>query len=593
MALRHCEPMSFSRPLALGLVSLSVIMTGTVTVAASPASAVAAPEAPRGLSVTRSATDPHALAINWKPVAGINNYMVRVNDGTKDTNMIVPADQTSAVFQGQGDCTNYKVSVSAVMSSDSMGTTGATYVPSLGPGGVNSTSAKRTDSGTTGVVSWGAPKHQGATPVSSYAVQVKQLSNGKVVHSQDQAQPSLTVKDLDPDRMYVAKVTATNSFGGCITSTQVLGNNRAASPKFTVSRAADEPAAAVVNWKPSDWTGYGELTGYRIGYKRLTDKSYTWVSAKPSDRSVTVSALDPTVNWTFVMRGVNGDVEGLLSKPYSLNRSGYNPVSATATITGGDDSIAVDFSAPVGSSSNYPVARIDVARANGTAGWTDRHQVTNNAGRVTFDPVPCGTYNVVVTGIGSTSSQEMLRMKARVCEPAPICFVSTLTNGGFETPAIPNATYRILPSSTSGLQWNNSAESFIELWSTGFSSTSNGKVTAAEGRQFAELNANKAGTLYQDLPTTPGTTMRWHLKHRGRAGTDTMRVMVGAPGGQLSQSGSELTTGNTAWVQYTETYKIPAGQTTTRFAFQAVRTASSMSVGNFLDDVVFTPETCQ
>lgn len=583
--------------LVIGFVSVTVIATGTATVTSSAAQATVPtsgnPQAPKGLSVTRGAGNPHDLSITWKPVAGINNYMVRVNDGTKDTNLIIPAEQTSTVFHGQGDCTNYRVSVSAVISKDSMGTTGATYVPSLGPGGVNSTSARRTDNGTTGVVSWGEPKNQGAAPVRGYAVQVKQLSNGKVIHSADQSQTTLAVKDLDPDRMYVAKVTPTNSFGGCITSTQVLGNNRAANPTFTVSRPAGQPAAAVVNWKPSAWTGYGDLTEYRIGYKRLSDKSYTWISAKPSARSATVQALDPTVNWTFVMRGVNGDVDGLLSKPYSLNRSGYNPVSATVDITGGDDSIAVDFSAPVGSSSNYPYARVDVARANGTSGWTDRHQVTNNAGRVTFDPVPCGTYNVVVTGIGTTSSQEMLRMKARVCEPAPICFVSTLNNGGFETPAIPNANYRILPSSTSGMEWNNSAESFIELWSTGFSSSSNGKVTAAEGRQFAELNANKAGTLYQDLPTTPGTTMRWHLKHRGRAGNDTMRVMVGKPGGQLTQSGSDLTTGNTAWVQYTGTYTIPAGQTTTRFAFQAVRTASSISVGNFLDDVVFTPEACQ
>ena len=583
--------------LAVGLLSVAAMAmsTATVTASAAPTAVPSAstPQAPKGLVVTRGTNNPHELAISWKPVPGINNYMVRVNDGTKDSNLIIPAEQTSTVFRGQGECTTYRVSVSAAISKDSMGTTGTTFVPSLAPGGVSATNATRSENGSAGVVSWAPPKNPGASPVTRYSVRVSQLSNGHVIHSADQAHTSLSLRNLDPARMYVAKVTAGNSFGGCITSTQILGNNRPSSPTFTVSRAPGQPAAAVVNWKPGDWAGYGNLTGYRIGYKRITDKAYSWTSAKSTDTSVTIPALDPTVNWTFVMRGVNGDMEGLLSKPYVLTRSGYNPVTARVDITGGDDSIAVDFSAPVGSSTNYPVARVDVARANGTAGWTDRHQVTNGTGRVTFDPVPCGTYNVVVTGVGATSSQEMLRMKARVCEPAPICFVSTLTNGGFETPAIPNSSYRILPASTSGLEWSNSAESFVELWSTGFSNSSNGKVTAAEGRQFAELNANKAGTLYQDLPTTPGTTMRWHLNHRGRAGNDTMRVMVGKPGGQLTQSGSDLTTGNTAWVQYTGTYKIPAGQTTTRFAFEAVRTASSISVGNFLDDVVFTPEACQ
>ena len=35
-----------------------------------------------------------------------------------------------------------------------------------------------------------------------------------------------------------------------------------------------------------------------------------------------------------------------------------------------------------GSSVNYPVARVSVARANGTSGWSDVHTVTNGAGRV-------------------------------------------------------------------------------------------------------------------------------------------------------------------------------------------------------------------
>ena len=43
-------------------------------------------------------------------------------------------------------------------------------------------------------------------------------------------------------------------------------------------------------------------------------------------------------------------------------------------------------------------------------------------------------------------------------------------------------------------------------------------------------------------------------------------LLVGAPGAKLTQSGADLTTGNTAWVQYTDSYKIPAGQTTTRSA---------------------------
>ena len=563
------------------------------TLAAVPAQAtVSAPPAPKGLTVVRDSGNVHNLKIDWKPVAGINNYMVRVNDGTKDTNLIIPSDTTSATFQGAGDCTSYRVAVSAVVDQNTMGTTGVTFVQSLGPGSVSNAQGARNNPGTGATVSWNAPSRPGATPVTGYKVQVKQVSNGNVISNTTQAGTSMSLSDLNPERMYSVRVAAENSYGTCVTSNIVLGNDRAAAPKFTVARPVNQPSWATVTWSPTKWAGYGPITGYKIGYKRVTDKGFTWVDAGPNATSKTVEGLDPTVNWTFVMRAVNGPVNGLLSKTFTLYRSGYEPIDANVTVTGTSDTIIVDFSAPVGSASNYPTARIAIAKDNGTKGWSDKHTVTNQAGRATFNPVPCGTYEVVVTGVGGSGAKEMVRTTQRVCEQPPICFTSTLQNGSFETPAIPNSTYRILDTTTAGLEWKNTAENKIELWSTGYSNNSGGKVTAADGRQFAELNANKAGTLYQDLPTTPGTTMRWHLKHRGRAGSDTMRVMIGTPG-NLQQSGPQLTTANNGWVQYTDSYKIPAGQTTTRFAFQAVSTASSISVGNFLDDIVFTPEACQ
>ncbi|NDB17700.1 MAG: hypothetical protein EB027_00170, partial [Actinobacteria bacterium] len=53
--------------------------------------------------------------------------------------------------------------------------------------------------------------------------------------------------------------------------------------------------------------------------------------------------------------------------------------------------------------------------------------------------------------------------------------------------------------------WSTTAsDQQIELWSSGF----NG-VPAAEGGQFAELNANMTSALYQDVATTPGTHVTW------------------------------------------------------------------------------------
>ncbi len=580
-----CSPMTRTRSRIAATAGVSAaLLLGLVPVVASPASA-ATLQAPKALTVVR---DTHALDdldISWKAVAGADHYMVRVNDGTRDTNYIVGSNATTWVHHGAGACTRYQVRVAAVAPDGTQASTGLTSVSSLAPGGVASVTGGRTEAGTKSTVSWAAPTHPGRTPVLGYHVVAKRVTGGTTILDRTSLDATETLTGLDPLRMYAVRITPFNSFGSCVTSGFTIGNNRPASPEFTVVRSTSQTSSAVVSWNAPRWTGYGPLTSYRVGYKDVVTKAFRWVVVGAGARSLTVPLVDPTRDWQFVMRAVSSNDEGLLSHVVTLHKSGYVPRNAAVTVTGGPSTITVDFSSPVGSSANYPKARVSVARSNGTVGWTDTHTVTNGAGQVLFLPVPCGTWEVTVTGVGGASAQELVRTTARVCTPPPVCFVSTLRNGDFESPVIPARTYRFLPSTTTGLAWKNTAEDVVEMWSTGFSG-----VPSAEGNQFAELNANKPGTLYQDLPTTPGTTMRWHLKHRGRAGTDTMRVMIGSPKGTLTQSGPNLVTPKTAWVQYTGTYKIPAGQTTTRFAFQAV---GGGSVGNFLDDVVFTPESCQ
>lgn len=578
--------MTRTRIAALGVVAalLTPLAPGLAS-AAQAAPAPSAPSAPAGLVVAREPAALHDLRISWKPVPGADHYMVRVNDGSTDTNHIVDAKQTSLTHQGDGVCTRYKVWVAAVAADGSSASTGFTYVQSLAPGAVAGMHGVRGEAGAMATVSWSAPTNQGRTPVTGYRVVFTELASGKTLVSRTSRDAVEQVKGLDPARMYVAKVSALNEYGTCTQSTFVVGNHRPSAPSFTVVRDTADATKAVVTWALPSWQGYGAVTSYVVGYKNVLSKDFTWVKADAKTRTIAVPKLDPTVDWQFVVRAYSSDDVGLLSKVITLRKAGYSPISASVKVAGTGDTIAVEFSAPVGSATNYPKATVSVAKANGTSGWTDKHTVTNGAGLVRFLPVPCGTYAVTVSGVGASVVQELVRTTARVCDLPQECFVSTLANGGFETPVLPAKAYRIMAATTDGLAWNNTAEPFVELWSTGF-----GGVPSAQGKQFAELNANKAGTLYQDLPTVPGTTMRWHLRHRGRTGVDTMRVLIGSPKGTLVQSGGNLVDGTTAWGLHTNAYTIPAGQTVTRFAFQAVNAGS---YGNFLDDVVFTPETCQ
>ena len=130
---------------------------------------------------------------------------------------------------------------------------------------------------------------------------------------------------------------------------------------------------------------------------------------------------------------------------------------------------------------------------------------------------------------------------------------------------------------------------------------------------FAELTIHTKSAIYQDLSTTPGSIYTWSLRHAPYdRRTDTMSVMIGSPSKQTAQDATrETVNGNgdqvgfvgkviatkgatddahdlsNQWETYTGTYKIPDGQTTTRFTFATASASSEDMSGNNLDNIVF------
>ena len=160
-----------------------------------------------------------------------------------------------------------------------------------------------------------------------------------------------------------------------------------------------------------------------------------------------------------------------------------------------------------------------------------------------------------------------------------LCFEPIL-NESFEDPVIPGSSYRIFNESQIPAWSTTSTDGSIEYWSNNF----NG-VLSFDGNQFAELNATQNSALYQNLCVTPGTVMEWSLRHRGRQGTDVMRVKIGADLGSAVVL-STISDDTSAWGYHSGTYTVPAGQTNTLFIFEAVSTFSgNLSVGNLIDDI--------
>jgi uncharacterized repeat protein (TIGR01451 family) len=176
----------------------------------------------------------------------------------------------------------------------------------------------------------------------------------------------------------------------------------------------------------------------------------------------------------------------------------------------------------------------------------------------------------------------------RVARAAPtVCSTPvTIANGDFETPVIPANTMVLQPEPDMGGWKTTATDRIFEHWREvrqGF--------TSGQGNQFIELNANQVSAVYQDLVTTPGQTLRWELKHRGRLGTDVMAVKIGPSGGLVQQA--LLSDGPAAWGTHAMNYTVPAGQTSTRFWFESISAAQNKpTYGNFLDAISFGTEAC-
>ncbi len=218
-------------------------------------------------------------------------------------------------------------------------------------------------------------------------------------------------------------------------------------------------------------------------------------------------------------------------------------------------------------------------------------------------------------------------------------YYDELRNGSFEQPVVAdlstgNKSNYQYPVGSEDLIWRTTGnDQQIEIVNENGSSASSdyhNSDGAQSGTQYAELNCQAAGALYQDVLTVPGTSLNWQLYHRGRDGKDTMYLVI-APTNKVDtittqqqlitliekiqrnkeQSAAqgyylyEITDDNQDWCYYSsnsqgaEAYTVPDSQYLTRFFFVAGETAydrnnpnsgNKYTIGNLLDDVRFTTE---
>lgn len=205
-------------------------------------------------------------------------------------------------------------------------------------------------------------------------------------------------------------------------------------------------------------------------------------------------------------------------------------------------------------------------------------------------------------------------------------FGGNVLNGSFEYPVIPSGTNYAFANGTHQLFWRTTApgenQTLGQDVELGNDSPKNPYLPdgskAAHGRQYAELNAEAVGTLYQDVLTAPGAELSWGFSHRSRKDmveVNTMYLIIASSedGAKIhtqaqindlirnyTADGETVTTSNGGrytlwkmegdanhWQNHFGSYKVPHGQYATRFFFAS---ASGKTTGNLIDNVTFNQE---
>lgn len=202
--------------------------------------------------------------------------------------------------------------------------------------------------------------------------------------------------------------------------------------------------------------------------------------------------------------------------------------------------------------------------------WTVPTGATNPGNVASFDTKVAGNYTVQVSEINAN--------KLLLC------------NIDFEDNQVTTTGNNNITDQSNISCWKTTAtDKKMEIWNNGFQS-----VPSYSGKQFIELNATQASTIYQVFSALPGENVSISFAHRGRSGTDIMKVEIGPVGGPYTTLGN-YTDNNTSWGFYSVPYIFPnSASGNFELRFTAVSAAGGISSGNFLDAIsIKTKPTCQ
>lgn len=377
-------------------------------------------------------------------------------------------------------------------------------------------------------------------------------------------------------------------------------NLPSAADHLSVSHMGDESMQQFYEKHSNDFEGMAPILGLKISPKNA--KGETVQPAKGQKATVTVSGLDAlpemegaTANTLKVFHETSdGNVEILDVLTYTngtltFENSSFSPFVLVRTDGYAVDTLDINSITKVSikddiANSGHYILQITadgkdyegekagkLLKDNGfTVTWkkdgtvVDRIEKTNG---VYSREENGGWVDVVYTdGANLTYTVTIAKDTQSLNDSLTVNYNDELKNGGFED-VLSNGTDQINADAAPNLVWKTTAmtggqykieigntstydtKEHYELQANGdkwdkvkLSNTAKayGCASANNGDQFAELNAEGAGALYQDVLTKPGQPMNWRFFHRARtrkghdsqsdnviqSGTDTMAMVI-------------------------------------------------------------------
>lgn len=217
----------------------------------------------------------------------------------------------------------------------------------------------------------------------------------------------------------------------------------------------------------------------------------------------------------------------------------------------------------------------------------------------TARPLPSARAAVVIALLFSTvavvARPALSGAAAPVVAPGTILPVRLLANPSFELPSLVGTSWWVvngiggsggsakLPGWQSTHPQVGSVVQPIELWSAGM-------AAPHSGNKLVELNYTQPSALYQDLCVQSGETVNWSTWHRGRSGTESMKVTIAPPAlwgsSVLPPAGVSYDSGALAdglsWGYHAATWTNTSSTGLYRFAYSGISPAGSS--GNLIDD---------